>query len=128
MSSIKRHFDLQIPERMRSKLESFQRRVWVIKLAEGLLAAAFGLLVSYLLVFGLDRFVVERIHHRTDECGRGQGGGEPDNNPAKLHGSSLCRSSVVARLPRYEWLGYRFARSGDRFSFAVRDRFDPRGL
>ena len=47
---------IEIPDRMRNKLEKFQKRVWLIKLAEGLLAAAFGLLVSYLLVFTLDRF------------------------------------------------------------------------
>ena len=46
---------LQIPERMRTKLEMFQRRIWMIKLAEGCCAAAFGLLISYLVVFGLDR-------------------------------------------------------------------------
>ena len=47
---------IEIPDRMRDKLTSFQKQVWTIKLAEGLLAAAFGLLVSYLLVFTLDRF------------------------------------------------------------------------
>jgi len=47
---------IQIPDRMRNKLAKFQKKVWIIKLAEGLLAAAFGLLVSYLLVFVLDRF------------------------------------------------------------------------
>ena len=47
---------IEIPDRMRDKLTSFQKQVWIIKLAEGLLAAAFGLLVSYLLVFTLDRF------------------------------------------------------------------------
>ncbi|MEM7456654.1 MAG: hypothetical protein AAF456_20080 [Planctomycetota bacterium] len=48
---------VKLPDRMRTKLEDFQRRVWIIKLAEGLLAAAFGLLVSYLVVFGLDRVI-----------------------------------------------------------------------
>ena len=47
---------LQLPERIRGKLEQFQRRIWLIKITEGLCAAAFGLLVSYLVVFGLDRF------------------------------------------------------------------------
>lgn len=47
------HIDL--PVGMRLKLEAFRRRVWAIKLAEGLLAAAFGLLVSYLIVFASDR-------------------------------------------------------------------------
>ncbi len=48
---------LEIPDRMQAKLKSFQRQVWFVKLAEGLLAASFGLLVSYLLVFALDRFI-----------------------------------------------------------------------
>ena len=47
---------LQIPDRMRSKLEKFQRQIWIVKLAEGICAAAFGLLLSYLVVFALDRF------------------------------------------------------------------------
>jgi hypothetical protein len=46
---------LELPSQTRSKLEAFRRRVWIIKLAEGVLAAAFGLLVSYLIVFALDR-------------------------------------------------------------------------
>ncbi len=55
--SLAKKSGIQLPDRMRNKLESFQKRVWMIKLAEGLLAAAFGLLVSYLLVFALDRFI-----------------------------------------------------------------------
>ena len=50
------HHNLEIPSGMREKLEDFRRRVWIIKLAEGALAAAFGLLLSYLIVFALDRF------------------------------------------------------------------------
>ena len=46
---------LQLPDGMKSKLDDFRRRVWRIKVAEGLLAAAFGLVVSYLVVFLLDR-------------------------------------------------------------------------
>ena len=56
MSLAKDRSGIEIPDRMRTKLEQFQKKVWIIKLAEGLLAAAFGLLVSYLLVFVLDRF------------------------------------------------------------------------
>ena len=56
MSLAKDRSGIEIPDRMRTKLEKFQKKVWIIKLAEGLLAAAFGLLVSYLLVFVLDRF------------------------------------------------------------------------
>ena len=56
MSLANKKSNIQLPDRMRNKLKQFQKRVWFIKLAEGLLAAAFGLLVSYLLVFVLDRF------------------------------------------------------------------------
>ena len=47
---------VELPPRMRTTLEEFRRRVWIIKIAEGLLAAVFGLVVSYLLVLVLDRF------------------------------------------------------------------------
>lgn len=44
-----------LPPRMKAALEQYQKRVWTIKLAEGALAAIFGLLVSYTVVFCLDR-------------------------------------------------------------------------
>ncbi len=47
---------LELPTLLRHKLETYRRRVWWVKLAEGVLAGVFGLLVSYLLVFVLDRF------------------------------------------------------------------------
>ena len=47
---------IELPDGMLQKLKGFQKRVWIIKLCEGLLAASFGLLVSYLLVFAADRF------------------------------------------------------------------------
>jgi len=46
---------IMLPPRMRAALAQYQKRVWTIKLAEGALAAIFGLVVSYLVVFGLDR-------------------------------------------------------------------------
>jgi len=46
---------IALPPRMKSALTQYQKRVWIIKLTEGALAAVFGLVVSYLLVFGLDR-------------------------------------------------------------------------
>ena len=46
---------LELPPGTRAKLEQFRRRVWIVKIAEGLLAAIFGLAISYLLVFALDR-------------------------------------------------------------------------
>ena len=47
---------LQLPPVLSSKLSEYRRRVWIVKLAEGVLAAIFGLGVSYLIVLGLDRF------------------------------------------------------------------------
>lgn len=44
-----------LPPILEAKLADFRRRVWIVKLTEGLLAAAFGLVLSYLLVFALDR-------------------------------------------------------------------------
>ena len=46
---------IKIPPRMKAALEQYQKRVWTIKLAEGVLAAIFGILVSYIIVFCLDR-------------------------------------------------------------------------
>ena len=46
----------ELPPNLKAKLEQFRRAVWVVKIAEGLLAAVFGLVISYLVVFGLDRF------------------------------------------------------------------------
>ena len=46
---------IKIPPRMKAALERYQKRVWTIKLAEGVLAAIFGILVSYIIVFCLDR-------------------------------------------------------------------------
>jgi hypothetical protein len=47
----------ELPPVLEGKLADFRRRVWIVKLTEGVLAAAFGLAVSYLLVFALDRFM-----------------------------------------------------------------------
>ncbi len=46
---------IMLPPRMRAALTQYQKRVWTIKLTEGFLAAIFGLVISYLVVFGLDR-------------------------------------------------------------------------
>jgi len=46
---------IALPPRMKAALTLYQKRVWIIKLAEGALTAIFGLVVSYLVVFGLDR-------------------------------------------------------------------------
>ena len=46
---------IKIPPRLEAALEQYQKRVWTIKLAEGVLAAIFGILLSYIIVFCLDR-------------------------------------------------------------------------
>ena len=46
---------VRLPLRMMATLKLYRKRVWMIKLAEGALAAVFGLALSYLLVFGFDR-------------------------------------------------------------------------
>lgn len=48
---------IQIPDTTRERLEEFRRQVRKIKLAEGILAGLFGLAVSYVAVFVIDRFV-----------------------------------------------------------------------
>lgn len=44
-----------LPESLRRQLEEFRRQLWRTKIAEAVFAGVFGLLFSYLLVFGLDR-------------------------------------------------------------------------
>lgn len=48
---------LRLPDSTRERLEQFQRRVRIVKIAEGVLAGLFGLVLSYLSVFLIDRFV-----------------------------------------------------------------------
>ena len=47
--------NVNLPPRTKAALEQYQKRVWIIKLVEGTLAAIFGIMISYLIVFGLDR-------------------------------------------------------------------------
>ena len=54
-NSVRQQTAANLPPRMKAALEQYQKRVWIIKLAEGILAAIFGLMISYLVVFGLDR-------------------------------------------------------------------------
>jgi len=46
-----------IPKELREQLNKFQRHLWKIKIAEALLAGFFGLILSFLFVFLLDRLV-----------------------------------------------------------------------
>jgi len=47
--------EIPIPESLRRQLDDFRRQLWRAKIAEAVLAGFFGLLLSYLLVFALDR-------------------------------------------------------------------------
>ena len=46
---------LRLPESLQAQLHEFRRLVWTIKIVEAVAAAAFGILVAYLVLFGLDR-------------------------------------------------------------------------
>ena len=46
---------LELPGSLQSQLLEFRRRVWSVKLAEGVLSAAFGVVVAFLVMFALDR-------------------------------------------------------------------------
>lgn len=48
---------IRLPETTQQQLESFQAQVRKIKVAEGILAGLFGLALSWLVVFVIDRFV-----------------------------------------------------------------------
>ena len=48
---------LRLPETTRERLKQFQKRVRVVKVLEGVLAGLFGLVLSYLAVFVIDRFI-----------------------------------------------------------------------
>jgi len=45
-----------IPESLRAQLGDFRRHLWRVKILESVAAGVIGLLVSFLLVYGLDRF------------------------------------------------------------------------
>ncbi|MCU0795107.1 MAG: hypothetical protein MUF31_04145 [Akkermansiaceae bacterium] len=44
-----------LPDSLRQQLEDFRRHLWRAKIAEAVLAGLLGLLLSFLIVFGLDR-------------------------------------------------------------------------
>ena len=46
---------LRLPDSLQAQLHEYRRRVWTIKMVEAVAAAAFGILVAYLLLFCLDR-------------------------------------------------------------------------
>lgn len=54
---VTRNSNLQIPDSLRQKLLDFRRRVWCLKMFEAFAAALIGVLVGFLLVYVLDRFV-----------------------------------------------------------------------
>lgn len=57
MPSVPPNPQAELPESLRLELEQFRRRLWREKALEAAAAAAIGLLVSFLLVYGLDRVI-----------------------------------------------------------------------
>ena len=48
---------LELPGSLETQLYDYRRRVWIIKSIEAVCGAAFGVLVSYLAIFALDRVI-----------------------------------------------------------------------
>ena len=46
-----------IPKELKKQLAEFQRQLWRTKIVEAILAGLFGLIISFLVVFVLDRFI-----------------------------------------------------------------------
>ena len=46
---------LRLPDSLQGQMHEFRRKVWMIKTIEAVAAAAFGVLIAYLFLFGLDR-------------------------------------------------------------------------
>lgn len=63
-----------LPPLLEAKLAHFRKRVWIVKLTEGLLAAAFGLALSYLVVFALDRMMETPVWLRASLLAAGAAG------------------------------------------------------
>src|SRR4051794_2893907 len=55
MSEPRTSGQLQLPESLQRQLHEFRSRVWAVKMAEAALAAAFGIVAAFLLMFALDR-------------------------------------------------------------------------
>lgn len=48
---------VKIPESLRQQIEAFRRHLWRIKIIESIAAGVIGVLISFLLVYGLDRMI-----------------------------------------------------------------------
>lgn len=46
-----------IPEELKNQISEFQEKLWKVKITEAVLAGIFGLIISFLIVFIIDRFV-----------------------------------------------------------------------
>ena len=55
-SPIRHSHRAPIPDGLQRQLQAFRRRLWQIKITEAILAGCCGLIISFLLVFLLDRF------------------------------------------------------------------------
>ena len=57
MSSSQPNSELKLPASLQTQLHEFRRRVWTIKSIEAACGAVFGVIVSFLIVFCLDRVI-----------------------------------------------------------------------
>ena len=55
MSLVRASDRLQLPEALQSQLYDFRKRVWSIKMIEAVSGALFGVVIAFLVLFGLDR-------------------------------------------------------------------------
>ncbi len=46
-----------IPEELRTQIENFRKKLWRIKITEAVLAGLFGLIVSFIVIFAVERFI-----------------------------------------------------------------------
>lgn len=101
---------IPLPPVLAAKLSGFRRRVWLVKLTEGLLAAIFGLAVSYLLVLMLDRVMETPVWLRSTLLAMGAAG-PGIALPLKWHRWVWRQRSLedAARLLRWK-----FPRLGDQ--------------
>ncbi len=100
---------LRLPDSLQAQLHEFRRRVWTIKMVEAVAAAAFGILVAYLLLFGLDRVwdtpgwlragLVRDGRGGLRQCARGPAPLGLAPSPARATGPALGAQAPAGRRP-----------------------------
>ncbi len=119
---------LRLPESLEDQLHDFRRLVWTIKIVEAVAAAGFGILVAYLVLFGLDRVVGHaglrcasafssrprrRAPTSRSSCTAGSGGiGGSSSSPGCCRGS--IRGSATSCWGSSSWCTTNSSRRGRR--------------